>query len=69
MPNSVPSASANRWLSESCTNSTGSLAFRVDTLGKAFSRGVNRDWDGGGNYAGAIVKRKPVNRTQFTSAV
>src|SRR5438128_843530 len=67
MPNNVPSASANRWLSESCTSNTESVVGRVDTLGKAFSQGVITKLDEWRNYDGETVKGKPAKRTQFTS--
>jgi hypothetical protein len=65
MPSSVPSASANRWLSESCTSNAGSAALNVDTLGKAFSQGVITGMDEWRNYAGG--RRKGNLRTGRSS--
>ncbi|KAB0505101.1 hypothetical protein EI534_18580 [Pseudomonas frederiksbergensis] len=39
----------------------------VDTLGKAFSQGVITGWVSAAIMLGDDQKRKPVNRTQFTT--
>src|SRR5690349_16426337 len=56
MPSNAPSASANRWLSESCTSNAGSAVVNVDTLGKAFSQGVITGMGKCRNYAGGRSK-------------
>ncbi|MPQ84627.1 hypothetical protein F0170_11930 [Pseudomonas sp. MAFF 730085] len=63
----MPSASANRWLSVSCTSKAGASGFKVDTLGKALSQGNHRKWTFSAIMLGQDTKRKPGKQTRFTS--
>ncbi|MNN95922.1 hypothetical protein D3C81_2148090 [compost metagenome] len=58
MPSSLPSASANKWLSDNCTSSAVSAEVNVDTLGKALSQGKSTESIKCRNYAGGSVKEE-----------